>query len=520
MVVSMIGIISIQTNWIRSSIAERERAFEVHVNDALNAVNEDISQDEAEFFVRSSIGDLDSIVDELIFSSHSGSPAEIEINMQTWGPGTEKKIVVSNHRVRDSNRRIEIQTVDSVRTERIIRSDFPEKMGGNLPKLDTVMRWVGEKKDPLQRVESMVEHYTFETLFSGDLNERIPPDSLRSKIKKALIKEGIHTTFDFAVKNTKSQELEKGFVSKNFDSKARPRFTKSLFENDRRNPQAYQLLLQPKDNSTYVWSHVWKMTVLSSLFTILILISFGYALYFIFKQKKMSQVKNDFINNMTHELKTPLASISLAAASINHPEIIGNPEEIRRLTRMIETEKERIHGHVERVLDTAALDLGELKLQFETVHLQELIQKAQKNIEMALTSAQGSVSNEGDLAKLMVYGDSFHLVNVLTNILDNSIKYRSARPLEIGIRAMDTETGLEILISDNGIGMTSKEQKMAFKPFYRAESGDIHSRKGFGLGLSYVKSIVAKHRGTVELESRIGHGTTVKIKLPKRHESN
>lgn len=254
---------------------------------------------------------------------------------------------------------------------------------------------------------------------------------------------------------------------------------------------------------------------MSILFTVLILICFGYSLYSIFKQKRISQVKNDFINNMTHELKTPLASISLAAASIEHPKVIGVPSEITRFVDVIKSEERRINAHVERVLDIAALDNRELKMDLDDVDLIKVIDQSISNTKLSLSASNGTISFEHVLDSALVSADEFYLVNVFTNILDNSIKY-SKQNLDINVGLTETIRSYEIVITDNGIGMKKKSQKLAFDKFYREETGNIHTRKGFGLGLSYVKSIVEAHEGSVSLTSELSQGTTVIVTLPKK----
>ena len=216
---------------------------------------------------------------------------------------------------------------------------------------------------------------------------------------------------------------------------------------------------------------------------------------------------------MTHELKTPLASISLASSSIIHPEVINKPEEIRKYTTIIESEKDRINSHIERVLDIATLDKGDLKLDLNPTDLIPIIHSSLKNVSLSLTEIDAKHSFKSKLDTAPINADEFHLTNVLTNVLDNSIKYRKDA-LHIDIELSKSGTNYIISITDNGIGMTSKEQGLAFDKFYRAQTGKIHNSKGFGLGLSYVKGIVLQHKGTVELKSKPQSGTTVIIKLP------
>ena len=226
-------------------------------------------------------------------------------------------------------------------------------------------------------------------------------------------------------------------------------------------------------------------------------------------------MKNDFINNMTHELKTPLASISLAASSIRHPQVVERPEEVKRFADIISDEERKINAHIEQVLEIASLDRSEMQLNFENCELLNLLNKSVRTIELSLKNVEGDVQFDSKVDRAPILADALHLINVFTNILDNSIKYSEGRP-QIVVQVREDANTYCISIRDKGIGMSSSEQKQAFDKFYRAERGDIHNRKGFGLGLSYVKSIVEAHHGRVEIQSEKNVGTCVFVYIPQQ----
>jgi two-component system phosphate regulon sensor histidine kinase PhoR len=527
MLVSLVGIIWIQTSWIGDAIAEQEQDFQVRVNEALNAVNDSIDTEEVEFFLKQEFGGIDSMVNQIVMLPDGKDRSVVEINVQRGdgitGQGHDEMMIIRSMTT-DSSDRVNIYGDSSHREQIIISND---ELGDSsnalvwsgihetrLSVIDSIAEDSEIVVEQKQRVETMMQRFTFETLLTGELKDRINPKELKGKIKSALNKEGIAGTFTYAVKNDKTGKYEADYMSSDFDTmQSSEAFSKRLFQSDRRGRMNYTLVIQPADSGNFVWSKVWKMTTLSLAFTVLILLSFGYALYFIFKQKKVSQIKNDFINNMTHELKTPLASISLATASIKHPEIVKNPVEIRRLVKLIEDEKDRINSHVERVLDTAALDVGELKLSVEKVSILSIVTQAAKNVELSLLHVNGTLLIPEDI-DFAIAGDPFHLTNVFTNIFDNGIKYRSEAAPEIIVSLKQKPGWVVVTVQDNGIGMTAKQQKHAFDKFYRAEAGDIHTRKGFGLGLSYVKSVVEKLGGKVHMESKPNEGTTVTVQIP------
>lgn len=291
-------------------------------------------------------------------------------------------------------------------------------------------------------------------------------------------------------------------------------FKKELFPNDHLTGDGFELVLQFDGTSGFVWSGIKSIVMLCIGFTLLILLCFGYSLHFIFKQKRLSQVKNDFINNMTHELKTPLASISLAASSIQHPNVIQNPTEIERFVAIIRSEEKRMNEHVERVLDMAALDYQELKMNRELCDLLELLRDAMQHVALTVEAVNGEMTFSSEVETASIHVDAFHVTSAFINILDNSVKYRKEEPL-INIRLKEEADRYLISFTDNGIGMKRSAMKRAFDKFYREETGNIHTRKGFGLGLSYVKGIVEAHGGSISLNSEVNQGTTVEIRFPR-----
>lgn len=508
MAISLIGIISIQVVWISDAVEQQSLNFKSHVNDALNEVNASIGEDEAVFFIEEQFGGLDSLIREVRFVGPNAA--------------TEDHIIISENP--GSDQRVEIKFdytnsevgEDHEKTRTVKSSSWMKKVEVVSDDNDSVIiESNGIDTAKMKNISSIVEHFSFEKSLSGDLIDRISPDTLRRKLHKAFNKEGIDNAFAFAVMNTKKQQLEQQFTSKSFNAKdSEHEYAKTLFPNDRINDGKYVLKVQFDQEGSYVWKSVRLMAFSSAIFTILILLSFGYALYFIYKQKKISRVKSDFINNMTHELKTPLATISLATSSIKHPNVINNPTEITRFTTIIDQEKQRMNAHIERVLEIAALDKGEITLNKTTFDAVEMIQQAITNATLALNEIGGAIHFQTK-ENIELTGDQYHLLNVLNNVIDNGIKYRSKALPKLDIALKETNSEVIIAVTDNGLGMDSTTKKLAFDTFYRAERGNIHATKGFGLGLSYVKNIVEAHGGTVELESKLGQGTTVIITLPK-----
>jgi two-component system phosphate regulon sensor histidine kinase PhoR len=232
------------------------------------------------------------------------------------------------------------------------------------------------------------------------------------------------------------------------------------------------------------------------------------------KQKKISEIKTDFINNMTHEFKTPIATINLATDAIRNPKIIEDQSKILRYVQMINDENIRMHEQVENVLRISKLEKNELSIEKEAIDFQEVVEDAMSHIELLVSDRQGSINTHFEAVETEVYGSEFHLTNMCVNVLENAMKYSEEAPV-IDVYTKN-EGGLFVLsIADKGIGMSKVVQKNIFEKFYREASGNIHNVKGHGLGLSYVKQIVKRHGGTISVSSEKGKGSifTIKIKL-------
>ena len=285
-----------------------------------------------------------------------------------------------------------------------------------------------------------------------------------------------------------------------------------LFPNDIINPPGTLYVFFPT-KSAHVWGRLWLDLLLSLLFTTIILASFAYTISVILQQKKLSEMKNDFINNMTHEFKTPIATISLASDSITNASVINNPDKVKRFANIISQENKRMHGQVEKVLQMALVERGRIKLNFTDVNIHQVIEQAVGNMALQVERKEGTISTQLDAEKYFIEGDLNHISNVINNLLDNANKYSPEKP-EIIVSTCNKSNGIEITISDKGIGMTKEAKKRIFEKFYRVHTGNLHDVKGFGLGLAYVKAMVTAHKGSVDVKSELGKGSSFILLFP------
>lgn len=346
------------------------------------------------------------------------------------------------------------------------------------------------------------------------IDERLPSEALDSLLKLELKEHGITAEYDFVVFDTwGSPSYFKGESTKsNLSQLIKSEFNSSLFPADIFG-SLYSVSIYFPNQKSYVIGKMWGVLLIS----LLIMAGLVYAFYFtiktIYNQKRLSEIKNDFIGNMTHELKTPISTISLACEALSDNEIRSTDGQKANFVRMINEENKRLGVLVENVLQTAIIDRGKLTLKEESLGIHEIIKNATNNIKIQIESNNGALSLDLSAKKDLIWGDKVHITNVIYNLLDNANKYAPEAPL-IEIFTESSEEGIVISIKDNGVGISRENQKRIFDKLYRVPTGNIHNVKGFGLGLSYVKAVVEKHQGTISVVSVLGKGSTFNLFLP------
>jgi two-component system phosphate regulon sensor histidine kinase PhoR len=355
------------------------------------------------------------------------------------------------------------------------------------------------------------------------ITDRIELDMLSSFLRQEFQDKGIKIPFRYGVfdNRKKSFVIADGKYTVE-DSRTQPtiegyknlnnsEYRVGLFQRDKEVPGLLMVFFPTK--GSFLWSSVLKNLFGSIIFTSIILFCFFYTISVVFKQKKVSEMKNDFINNMTHEFKTPIATISLASDSISSPMVINSPEKIRRFTDIIRQENKRMNNQVEKVLQMAQLDRHDLELRISDVNLHDVITQAVGYIGLQVEKRDGSVSTDLQATQPVVQGDITHISNIINNLLDNANKYSPEAP-EISVSTRNVTGGVEVIVSDKGIGLSKEARKHIFEKFYRVHTGNLHDVKGFGLGLSYVKAMMEAHKGRVEVKSDLGKGSSFVLFFP------
>lgn len=357
------------------------------------------------------------------------------------------------------------------------------------------------------------------------LSKRIDKEFLHTAINQELANAGINTKVEYGV----FEEDKKSFVIVNgdyaftdnqaggnassFQTLIKSDYSVYLYSEEKPAPGRLFVFFPNKTQALWrsLWVHFLGLVVLMGL----ILLCFAYTVNVIFRQKKIGEMKTDFINNMTHEFKTPIATISLATDSIISSRVIDNPEKVARFANIIKQENKRMNGQVERVLQMARLDKEDYKLELDRVNINDVIEMAVGNIRLQVEQREGSADAHLEATEPIIEGDLNHLQNIINNLLDNANKYSPEQP-DIDVYTRNVANGVQIEIQDKGMGMSKEARKHIFDKFYRVHTGNRHDVKGFGLGLSYVKAMMDAHHGQIEVKSEVGKGSSFILTLPAR----
>ncbi len=353
--------------------------------------------------------------------------------------------------------------------------------------------------------------------FPKAVEARIDKKMLESTLNSSLADNNINLPFEFAVYNPVNDSNPMPIHSAGFTNDHLASDHKiSLFPNDVIEKPDQLLVFFPAQQSHIAKSLSFLMLG-SLLFTMIIIFSSGLSIFVMIRQKKISDIKTDFINNMTHEFKTPIATISIAADSINNPKVIEEPNQIKSFTKIIKEENSRMNARVEQVLQMSLLDSRNFKLLMAPMNLQELIQRTADHFRLIVEKRNGTIQTEFEATDQIVEADEDHMRNLLMNLLDNANKYSLEKP-DIMIHTENRSGRFYFCIRDKGMGMSQDVQKRVFDKFFRLTTGNVHNIKGFGLGLSYVKAIVLAHHGEIKINSEPGKGSCFEIGLPLFHE--
>ncbi len=508
---ALIGIIFIQFYWFNISVNNNKEQFKLQIKQVLANVFEKLDEKEAFEFQK-------------VLSEHKKDISEIdkseliEFGYYQKNKNTNETIIYSNtilsqdfvlppkffesqkdsfHYSNISSRRnIEIyrnQNADNSALDKKITPDVQITKSSDMDLLDKINFKIALK----------------DVMSTYPIQERIDLEFLRKLIRNELDIYGIDMSFEFGVY---SKGLATKVKSEDFRYDKDLVYGVPIFK-DNEGITPFNLFLLFPNKNKFLLSEIYPITLLSLFFTIIIVFAYIKTLSQLLKQRQISEIKSDFINNMTHEFKTPIATINLALDAIKNPKVFNNEDMVKKYLNMIKDENKRMHAQVENVLRISKLEKNELDIKKSPLNIIDILENAIDHVSLILDDRNGVITKNYKATKIMALLNETHFVNVFVNVLENAIKYSDNNP-KIEIYTENIDNYIIITIKDHGIGMSKQALKRIFEKFYRESTGNIHNVKGHGLGLSYVKNIVDLHQGEVTAESEKNIGSTFKIKIP------
>lgn len=522
--VAMIALISIQVYWVSNSFSLKQEEFVRDANDVLTKVSEKLERNEAINQLKSHKQmrryftgddnearevDVDSDWDFSVLReiTREGNDLEIKFTQEQEGKKSTRIIrkTVEDFINADDDEDLDIINMNFLPSPRSNNIYREESVG-----VDSVLEARIEGKKAL--VGDLVKSLT-EVDFYNPIEKRLNIFEVDSILNLELKDKGIDAFYRFAVFDADNNIRLSIYEDVDTTALLESRYSTVLFPNDIvQNP--YYLRVHFPKKATFIFKSNAVMMVTSFLIILVIMSIFYYSVRIIIDQKRNSMIKNDFVNNMTHELKTPISTISLACEALKEPVIGGNPESVARYTKMISDENKRLSLLVEDVLQSAVFEKGKFKLNLEILDAHKLVESIVSKMMIQINERNGKVNLDLQSKNPVVCVDKVHLSNVIYNLLDNAIKYSKGAP-EISILSRDVNKNLKITVQDRGIGIAKENQKQVFEKLYRVPTGNRHDVKGFGLGLNYVKIVMERLGGKITLKSQLGKGSKFNLYIPK-----
>jgi two-component system phosphate regulon sensor histidine kinase PhoR len=367
------------------------------------------------------------------------------------------------------------------------------------------------RRESFRRNDSWKTHKIL--LEDRSIEDRIDSVFLDQILRSAFEESDIGIEFKYAIKNANLGREIIVFGNQDYNPGRNKEFPQHLFKYDYGGPKPNYLNIYFPKRSAYLLEATGISILPTILLTALLIGIFVYTIMVIFRQKKLSNIKNDFINNMTHELKTPISTISLASQMLQDGGVTNTPAMVAHVSKVISQESKRLGFQVEKVLQMAVFNEGRLKFKFKEFDVNKMINSVISNFELRVKSKNGTLTSDVSKESLIIKGDEVHITNVIFNLLDNAVKYSKDNP-EIQVATKQINGNVVVSVKDNGIGIAKEHQANIFDRFFRVPTGNVHNVKGFGLGLSYVKKIIDSHDGEIKVESGLNKGTKFNIIFP------
>jgi len=509
---SVLGLVYIQFYWINEAYTLKEQEFKTQVNDALHSIVKRLEHEEV---INTMMNAANNPKGMQYNKGQKNAISDLANDIQdyTWfrNQTTQLKDLEFGFTVENTN---DAYTMfDSSKKDHGLRL----KYSFEIAEPDKNLRTLLDKSSTNQW--ELIQDVIKQLNTNKSIQERIDRDALNTLIKDELIKHDIQIQHEYILTEEPEKVViyqfpNKAKISKLFNSN----FNIRLFPKDIISKEAKLYVWFPKKNHLLL-DRLAYMLIGSFLLILFIIACFIYAVGVIKKQKIVSDMKTDFINNMTHEFKTPIATISLASEALNESSVLGDENKIKRFVKVIFDENTRLKNQVEKVLQFAKIDKGEWHLQKFELNVNQVAQEIVDSFYLQVKEKNGTIDFEADTSQPIILADRVHFKNILSNLIDNGMKYCQKHP-EIKVKIKSNNKGISLLVYDNGIGMNKEEQQKVFDKFYRVSQGNIHDVKGFGLGLSYVHTMTQAHGGHIKVKSQKNKGSLFEVFFPFNQNNN
>ncbi len=519
-VVSLAGLIFLQGLLLRDAIKSREQTFNNNVATALNSAIDLIEVHQAVSVIIDVAGDLDDLDSMTITVDADDSSmadtvrsklilfkADTVITREGCFDSTIFSTCIQNGTL-DSINLLDKRRRNDIEIFKTEKHKFKTGSDSSASSIKIFGAITDSRVDFMQRVLSQM--WVSESV---PVESRIDSALIDSSLTRSLAEVNVYLDYVFGISLSKPDSLIIA-PAKFEDELIATGYRTRLFPLDILSPDT-ELLLYFPDRQVYLWKQILPMLAIIGIFLLIIITTFIYTIKVILMQKRNAALMADFVNNMTHEFKTPISTITLATEAILREDMISDNEKVRQFSKMIQDENKRMRNQAEKILHMASMENGDIKLNLDSIDIHEVIKEAVDNISLSVAKRSGAVAFENKADNPVISSDKVHLSGIINNLLDNALKYSPEYP-KINISTLNADGGIYIRISDKGIGISKSDLKMVFNKYYRVSSGDVHDVKGFGLGLSYVKLMVEAHKGKVEIKSQPGKGTRVELYFPQK----
>ena len=498
---SFLGLLYLQLSYIEDMAKMKKEQFDESVNRALYQASRNLEMDETSRYLEKDVNATERRAFQQDSLSVDGLDGSIRHSHQ-FSVSADDGTVYSSFQLKT----FEMKPA-SVPKAMIMRKDK-----NSLAEASKTMQEIVRKRYVYQK--ALLDEVIYSILYTASdkpLKERVNFKLLDRDIHEELLNNGIDIPYHFTVSTADGREVYR--CPDYTDEGKEYSYTQSLFQTDPPSKMGIVRIHFP-EISSYIFSGV-RFMIPSIVFTCVLLITFIFTIAIIFRQKRYSEMKNDFVNNMTHELKTPIASISLAAQMLNDDSVNKSESMMKHLGGVIADESKRLRFLVEKVLQMSMFDKKDAVFKKKEMDLNELLENIANSFTLRVEHTGGKIMMDIGAVDSAIYVDEVHFSNMIHNLMDNAVKYRNPdKPLELMLKTWNDEKHLYFSIQDNGMGIKKENLKKIFDKFYRVHTGNKHDVKGFGLGLAYVKKVVDLHQGEIKAESELGKGTKFTVSLP------